>query len=79
MWFCSSLEKLPLSEYFMILVIEVTGMYAQSLTVEVGIRYRSHDLVGEEFKMLRMSISDTGLMEDRALLMLLLSSSGDRQ
>ena len=44
-------------------------MFAHSLTIEVGIGSRLHDLVGE--KILRISPSDTGSMEDRALLLLL--------
>ena len=46
-------------------------MSAYSLTNEVGIRSRSHDLVGEEFRILRMSPSNTGSKGDRALLLLL--------
>ena len=38
----------------MILVIRATKMSAHSLTSEVGIESKSHDLV-EEFKILRMS------------------------
>ena len=44
-------------------------MCTHSLSNEVGIRSRSHALVGEEFRILRMSPSDTGLKEDRALLL----------
>ena len=32
--------------------------------------YRSHDSGGEEFRILRMSPSDTGTKEERALLLL---------
>ena len=46
-------------------------MSAHSLTNEVGIGSRSHDLVGEEFRILCMSPSDTGSKEDRVLLFLL--------
>ena len=42
-------------------------MSVHSLTSEIGIGSRSHDLVGEEFRILRMSPSDTGLKEDKAL------------
>ena len=49
-----------LSKQFMILVIGVTRMSAHSLTNEVGIGSRSHDLVGEYFTILRMSPSDPG-------------------
>ena len=55
----------------MILVIGMIRMSAHSLTSEVGIRPKSHDLVGEDFRILRMSSSDTGLKEDRALLLML--------
>ena len=55
----------------MILVIGVIRMFAQSLTSEVGIGSRSHDLVGDDFRILRMSSSDTGSKEDRALLFML--------
>ena len=41
----------------MILVIRVTRRH--TLTSEVGIGSRLHDLVGEEFRILRMSSSDT--------------------
>ena len=46
-------------------------MSAHSLTTEVVIRSRSHELVGEEFRILRRSSSDTGSMGDRVLLLLL--------
>ena len=39
----------------MILVIGVIRMSVQSLTSEVGIGFRSHDLVGYDFRILRMS------------------------
>ena len=59
------LGKLPsLSDYFMILVIGVIRMSVHSLTSEVGIGSKSHDLVGEDFRILRMSSSDTGSKED---------------
>ena len=38
----------------MILVIEVIRMSERSLTSEVGIGSRSDDLVGEDFRILRM-------------------------
>ena len=50
----------------MILVIGVIRMSAHSLTSEVGIGSKSHDdLVGEDFRILRMSSSYTGSKEDR--------------
>ena len=55
----------------MILVIGVIRMSAQSLTSEVGIGSRSHDLVGDDFRILKMSSSDTGSKEDRTLLFML--------
>ena len=55
----------------MILVIGVIRMSAHSLTSEVGIGSKSHDLVEEDFTILRMPSSDTGLKEDRALLLML--------
>ena len=55
----------------MILVIGVTRISAPSLTNEVGIGSRLHDLVGGEFKILRRLSSDTGTLEDRAVLLLL--------
>ena len=51
----------------MILVIGVIRMSAQSLTSEVGIGSRSHDLVGDDFRILRMSSSDTRSKEDRVV------------
>ena len=41
------------------LEIGVTGMSMHSLTSEFGIVSRSHDLVGEEFRILMMSPSDS--------------------
>ena len=55
----------------MILVIGVIRMSVHSLTSEIGIGSRSHDLVGEDFRSLKMSSSDTGSKEDRALLLML--------
>ena len=55
----------------MILAYGVIKISAHSLTSEVGIGSRSHDLVGEDFRILRMSSSDTGSKEDRALLLIL--------
>ena len=55
----------------MILVIRVIRMFAHSLTSEVGIGSKSHDLVGEDFRNLKMSSSDTGLKNDRALMLIL--------
>ena len=45
-------------------------MSTHSLTSEVGIWSRSHDLVGD-FRILRMPSSDAGLKEDRVLLVIL--------
>ena len=45
-------------------------MSAHSLTSEVGIGSRSHDLV-EDFRILRMSSSETGSKEDGVLLSIL--------
>ena len=45
-------------------------MSAHSLTSAVGIGSRSHDLVVDDFRILRMSPSDIGSKEDRALLLL---------
>ena len=45
-------------------------MSVHCLTSEAGIGSRSHDLVGEEFRILRMSFSDTGSKEDRAPLLI---------
>ena len=55
----------------MILIIWVIRMSAQSLTSEVGIGSRSHDLVGDDFRIWRLLSSDTGSKEDRALLFML--------
>ena len=46
-------------------------MFAHSLTGEVGIRSRSHDLVGKVSRILRMSSSETGLKEDMLVLLVL--------
>ena len=54
----------------MILVIGVIGISAHSLTSEVGIGPSSHDLL-DDFRILRMSFSDTASKEDRALLFML--------
>ena len=51
------------------MVIGVIWMSAHSLTSEDGIGSRSHDLAGEDFRILRMSSSDT--KEDRAILSIL--------
>ena len=53
-------------------------MSAHSLTNEVGIWSRSHDLDGEKLRILRMSTSDTGSKEDRATLLLLWSCKGNK-
>ena len=45
-------------------------MSAHSLTSAVGIGSRSHDLVVDDFRILRMSPSYTGSKEDRAVLLL---------
>ena len=45
-------------------------MSSHSLTSEVGIGSKSHNLEGEDFKILRMSFSDTSSKEDRALLLM---------
>ena len=55
----------------MILIIGVVRISAHSLTSEVGIGSKSHDLVGEDFSILRMSSSDTDSKEARALLLML--------
>ena len=54
----------------MILVIVVIRKSVQSLTSGVGIGSRSYDLVGDDFRIFRMSSSDTGSKEDQALLFL---------
>ena len=41
---------------------------AHSLTSDVGIGSRSHDLDGEDFRILSSSSSDTGVKEDRVFL-----------
>ena len=46
-------------------------MSVHSLTSEIGIRSRSHDCVGEELRISRMSSSDTDSKEERMLLLLL--------
>ena len=48
----------------------MTKISAHSLTSVVGIGSRSHDLVVDDLRILRMSSSDTGSKEDRALLLL---------
>ena len=55
----------------MTLVIGAIKMSPHSLTSEVGSGSKSHDLVWEDFRILRMSSSDTGSKEDRALLLML--------
>ena len=42
-------------------------MSAHSLTSAIGIGSRSYDLVVDDLRILRMSPSDTGSKEDRAL------------
>ena len=46
----------------------VMRISAHSLTSDVGIGSRSHDLDDEDFRILSRSSSDTGLKEDRVLL-----------
>ena len=46
----------------------VMRISAQSLTSDVGIGSRSHDLDGEDFRILSSSSSDTGVKEDRVFL-----------
>ena len=46
----------------------VMGISAHSLTSDVGIGSRSHDLDGEDFRILSSSSSDTGVKEDRVFL-----------
>ena len=53
----------------MILVTGLPRTTAHSLTSEVGIGSRSHYLVGEDFRILRMPSSNTGSKGDRVLLM----------
>ena len=49
-----------------ILVIGMTKKSTHSLTSAVGMGSKSHDLVVDDFRILRMSPSDTGSKEDRA-------------
>ena len=46
----------------------VMRISAHSLTSDVGIGSRSHDLDGEDFRILSSSSSDTGVKEDRVVL-----------
>ena len=46
----------------------VMKISAHSLTSDVGIGSRSHDLDGEDFRILSSSSSDTGVKEDRVFL-----------
>ena len=63
------LGKLPsVIEEFTILVMGVMRISAHSLTSDVGIGSRSHDLDGEDFRILSSSSSDTGVKEDRVFL-----------
>ena len=55
----------------MILIIGVTRTSVYSLTSKFDIGSRSHDLVREEFRILRMSSLDTGSKENRVLLLFL--------
>ena len=55
----------------MIMVIGVTRMSMHPFTSEISTACRSHDLVEEEFRILRMLSSDTGSKEERVLLLLL--------
>ena len=55
----------------MILVIGVVRMTVHSLTSEVGTGSKLYDLVGEDFRILRMLSSDTGSKEDKILLLML--------
>ena len=48
----------------MILVIGVIRMPAHSLTSKVGIGSKSHDLVAEDFRILKMSSSDIGAKKE---------------
>ena len=45
-------------------------MSTHSLTSAVGMGSRSHDLVVDNFRILRMSPSDTGSKDNRAVLLL---------
>ena len=46
----------------------VMRISAHSLTRDIGIGTRSHDLDGEDFTILSSSSSDTGVKEDRVFL-----------
>ena len=46
----------------------VMRISAHSLTSDVGIGSKSHDLDGEDFRILSSSSSDTGVKEDRVFL-----------
>ena len=46
----------------------VMRISAHSLTSDIGIGSRSHDLDGEDFRILSSSSSDTGVKEDRVFL-----------
>ena len=46
----------------------VMRISAHSLTSDVGIGSRSHDLDGEDFRILSSSSSDTGVKENRVFL-----------
>ena len=46
----------------------VMRISAHSLTSDVGIGSRSHDLDSEDFRILSSSSSDTGVKEDRVFL-----------
>ena len=46
----------------------VMRISAHSLTSDVGIGSRSHDLDGEDLRILSSSSSDTGVKEDRVFL-----------
>ena len=48
----------------------MTKISAHSLTSAVGIGSRSPDLVVDDFRILRMSLSDTGSKEDRTVMLL---------
>ena len=49
----------------------VMRISAHSLTNDVGIGSRSHDLDGEDFRILSSSSSDAGVKEDRVFLVVL--------
>ena len=55
----------------------VMRISAHSLTSDVGIGSRSHDLDGEDFRILSSSSSDTGVKEDRVFLVGLGLVTGD--